>query len=60
MARLCSTWCVQASPRLRARSLRHALQVFEYLDTDLKKFMDLTGRGPSNPLPKNVVQVRLR
>ena len=33
-------------------------QVFEYLDTDLKKFMDLTGRGPTNPLPKSLVQVR--
>jgi cyclin-dependent kinase len=30
--------------------------VFEYLDTDLKKFMDRTGRGPSNPLPKLTVQ----
>ena len=31
-------------------------QVFEYLDTDLKKFMDATGRGPANPLPKSLVQ----
>ena len=30
--------------------------VFEYLDQDLKHFMDLTGRGPANPLPKGVVQ----
>ena len=30
--------------------------VFEYCDTDLKKYMDLTGRGPSNPLPHKVVQ----
>lgn len=30
--------------------------VFEYLDTDLKRFMDLTGRGPSFPLPKSSVQ----
>lgn len=35
-----------------------APQVFEFLDTDLKKFMDLTGRGPANPLPKSLVQVR--
>lgn len=31
-------------------------QVFEFCDTDLKKYMDLTGRGPSNPLPHRVVQ----
>jgi len=30
--------------------------VFEYLDQDLKNYMDMTGRGPSNPLPKPVVQ----
>jgi len=30
--------------------------VFEYLDLDLKNFMDLTGRGPANPLAKSVVQ----
>ena len=30
--------------------------VFEYLDQDLKGFMDLTGRGPANPLKKDVVQ----
>ncbi len=30
--------------------------VFEYLDQDLKNYMDMTGRGPSNPLPKTVVQ----
>mmetsp|Transcript_13478 Transcript_13478/g.18466 ORF Transcript_13478/g.18466 Transcript_13478/m.18466 type:complete len:324 (-) Transcript_13478:207-1178(-) len=30
--------------------------VFEYLDTDLKKFMDRTGRASSNPLPKPTVQ----
>ena len=28
--------------------------VFEYLDTDLKKYMDLTGK--STPMPKNVVK----
>ena len=33
-----------------------AAQVFEYLDTDLKKFMDATGRGPTNPLPHATVQ----
>ena len=33
-------------------------QVFEYLDTDLKKFMDLTGRGNANPLPPATVQAR--
>ena len=30
--------------------------MFEYLDTDLKKFMDLNGRGPAHPLPKSTVQ----
>jgi len=30
--------------------------VFEFLDTDLKKFMDLTGRGSANPLAPSVVQ----
>ena len=30
--------------------------VFEYLNQDLKHFMDETGRGPANPLPKATVQ----
>ena len=30
--------------------------VFEFLDTDLKKFMDKNGRGPSHPLPKDLVK----
>ena len=30
--------------------------MFEFCDTDLKKYMDLTGRGPANPLPHKVVQ----
>lgn len=30
--------------------------VFEYLDTDLRKFMDLGGKGPAHPLPKTTVQ----
>lgn len=42
----------------RSTPPRSTPQVFEYLDTDLKKFMDLTGRGPANPLPKTLVQVR--
>ena len=32
-------------------------QVFEYCTTDLKKFMDRTGKGPSNPLPKELIKV---
>lgn len=32
-------------------------QVFEYLSTDLKKFMDRSGKGTSNPLPKELVKV---
>jgi cyclin-dependent kinase len=31
--------------------------VFEYLDTDLKKFMDLNGRGPEKPLPQALIKV---
>lgn len=34
------------------------LQVFEYLTTDLKKYMDRTGKGPSFPLPKPTIKVR--
>eukprot|EP00891_Asterochloris_glomerata_P008682 jgi/Astpho2/8682/e_gw1.00128.89.1_t len=30
--------------------------VFEFLSTDLKKFMDRTGRGPLNPLPPMLVK----
>lgn len=33
--------------------------VFEYLDTDLKKFMDLNGRGPEKPLPSALIKVRV-
>lgn len=33
-------------------------QVFEYLSTDLKKWMDRNGKGPAHPLPKAVVKVR--
>lgn len=32
------------------------IQVFEYCTTDLKKFMDRTGKGPSNPLPKELIK----
>lgn len=31
--------------------------VFEYLSTDLKKFMDRNGKGPANPLPQDLVKV---
>lgn len=30
--------------------------VFEFLSTDLKKFMDKTGKGPANPLPVQLVK----
>ncbi len=33
------------------------LQVFEYLDTDLKRFMDKNGKGPSHPLPAKLIKV---
>ena len=32
--------------------------VFEYLTTDLKRYMDRNGKGPSNPLPKATVKVQ--
>jgi len=32
--------------------------VFEYLSTDLKKFMDRNGKGPAHPLPPELVKVR--
>ncbi len=33
-------------------------QVFEYLQTDLKKWMDKSGKGPAYPLPLGTVKVR--
>lgn len=35
-------------------------QVFEYLTTDLKKYMDRNGKGPNFPLQKTVIKVRLQ
>ena len=32
-------------------------QVFEYLSTDLKKYMDRNGKGPSNPMHPDVIKV---
>lgn len=32
-------------------------QVFEYLSTDLKKFMDRTGKGNANPMPSKLIKV---
>jgi hypothetical protein len=34
-----------------------AAQVFEYLTTDLKKYMDRSGKGPNFPLPKATIKV---
>jgi cyclin-dependent kinase len=31
--------------------------VFEYLDTDLKKYIDSYGRGNKNPLPTSIIKV---
>lgn len=31
--------------------------VFEYLNTDLKRFMDRNGKGPAHPLPKPLIKV---
>lgn len=33
------------------------VQVFEYLTTDLKKYMDRNGKGPNYPLPKQTIKV---
>lgn len=33
------------------------VQVFEYLTTDLKKYMDRNGKGPNFPLPKTTIKV---
>lgn len=34
------------------------LQVFEYLTTDLKKYMDSTGKGPkSTQMPRQLIKV---
>ena len=33
-------------------------QVFEYLDTDLKKFMDRNGKGIINPMAPQLIKVR--
>jgi serine/threonine protein kinase len=33
-----------------------ALQVFEFLSTDLKKWMDRTGKGPAHPLPPATIK----
>lgn len=35
------------------------VQVFEYLSTDLKKFMDRNGKGPSHPLDPKLIKVAL-
>lgn len=32
--------------------------VFEYLSTDLKKYMDRNGKGPAHPLRPELVKVR--
>lgn len=32
--------------------------MFEYLTTDLKKYMDRSGKGPNFPLPKTTIKVR--
>jgi hypothetical protein len=39
--------------------MTHALaQVFEYLNMDLKKWMDKNGKGPAFPLGLSTVKVR--
>ena len=35
------------------------VQVFEYLDTDLKRFMDKNGKGPKFPLAPKLIKVML-
>ncbi len=38
-------------------SLGSILQVFEYLTTDLKKYMDRNGKGPAHPLDHKLIKV---
>lgn len=45
---------LQCRPHLKLGTL---LQVFEYLSTDLKKFMDRTGKGNANPMPPKLIKV---
>ena len=52
-----------AFTRIGADCRRSAAQVFEYLSTDLKKYMDRTGKGANGtPVPKKLIKVphRLR
>jgi len=35
------------------------MQVFEYLTTDLKKYMDRNGKGPNFPLTKPTIKVHI-
>ena len=51
----CRLLCVE---HLEENSKPCLYLVFEYLSTDLKKFMDKTGKGPTNPLPVDLVKVR--
>ncbi len=41
----------------RTPASRVIRQVFEYLSTDLKKYMDRNGKGPSNPMHPDVIKV---
>lgn len=44
----------------RVRLTCEVVQVFEYLNTDLKRYMDRTGKGPnSTPLPQNLIKVQI-
>ena len=53
--------CALAQPEHRSKqgfeSASACPQVFEFLSTDLKKYMERTGKGPENPLDLDLVKV---
>ena len=52
----CRLLCVEHIEEYN-KPVLYIAQVFEYCTTDLKNFMDRTGKGPSNPLPKELIKV---
>jgi hypothetical protein len=57
---LAQPWLTAAGvmqPPLHDCALVVLMQVFEYLSTDMKKWMDRNGRGAAHPLPKPQIKV---
>lgn len=52
--------CALCRTSFQAGCARVLLQVFEYLSTDLKKFMDRTGKGNANPMPPKLIKVTVQ